>query len=343
MKKFTKICLIASLVLILIGGTICIISVVTGGWRLARDVGENNSWVRFAWGMPRHYRWGYWDWEELEDVEDVVEETLNETFGETDFRSEHGIMSETRREASHEQKQGQISKDYSYTNITAADVKNLQIEIGGASLYLAESENDYFGIKIEGKGDYKYFEKNKTFHLEGNLDEHWELINHLDDKVYLYLPKGMSFREAHIEVGGGFVEIDALTADEAELSVGGGQMIADKVVCRGLSVETGAGETILNHVTAEKLELANSAGRTYIYGDVSRSVDVECSIGQAELTLDGREQDFNYDIECAMGNITVGSRNYSSLADDIHINNGAAKECELECSMGEIMISFYEP
>ena len=114
------------------------------------------------------------------------------------------------------------------------------------------------------------------------------------------------------------------------------------MVCKELEAETGAGEMVLNHVTAEEMEIVNSAGHTYVNGSVSRKVDVECSLGQAELVLEGKEQDFNYELDCSVGSINLGSRNYSALADDTKINNSASKQCELECSMGEIVVSFSE-
>ena len=67
-----------------------------------------------------------------------------------------------------------------------------------------------------------------------------------------------------------------------------------------------------------------------------------CSIGVAELALDGREDDFKYEISCAMGSITVGGNSYGALADNTRINNRASADCELECSMGEIVLSFSE-
>ena len=44
MKKFTKISLFTSLILILIGGTICVIGAVSGGWKLVREIEGNGRW-----------------------------------------------------------------------------------------------------------------------------------------------------------------------------------------------------------------------------------------------------------------------------------------------------------
>jgi len=82
MRKFTKICLVASFILILVGGTICAIGAATGGWRLAQDYGRDSKWTRFVWSVPEHYRWSFWKWEdwdeitELDDLDDIVDREL---------------------------------------------------------------------------------------------------------------------------------------------------------------------------------------------------------------------------------------------------------------------------
>ncbi len=46
MNKFTKICLITALILILVGGTICVIGFVSGGWKQVDEIGQNSSWAK---------------------------------------------------------------------------------------------------------------------------------------------------------------------------------------------------------------------------------------------------------------------------------------------------------
>ncbi len=359
MRKFTKICLAASFILILVGGTICAIGAATGGWRLARDYGRDSKWTRFVWSVPEHFRWSFWKWEdwdeftELDDLDDIVEdavenavtdvdvdEIVDEALEDAGLHNAHGDAGPVSHGVPSSYVQEQMPSGYSNTDVAAEDIHKLKIDIGGAALYIGESEDGYFGVKIDGKGNYRYYGKNGTFYLEGNRDSSWKDWNINGKKVYLYIPKGMNFTEADIELGAGLISMDALYADEMKLMVGAGQIVAEEIVCRELEAETGAGEMILNRVTTEEMEIINSAGHTYVNGSVSRKADVECSLGQTELALEGNEQDFNYELDCSVGSIKLGSRSYSALADDTKINNGAAKQCELECSMGEIVVSF---
>ena len=71
-------------------------------------------------------------------------------------------------------------------------------------------------------------------------------------------------------------------------------------------------------------------------------MDIECGIGQINLTMDGCEDDYNYDISCGVGEIVCGDRRYSGIGHDDYVNNGAGKEMSLECGIGQINIAFRE-
>lgn len=356
MKKFTKVCLITSLLLIIIGGTLCAVGAAAGGWRLARELGTNNSLVWFAWEIPGNYGWRHWfdwddlddwdnldDWDDLEDIKEANDLKIHSGSGH-EMPAGGEVHHETAAGTDVNISGGNISQTYEDTGVRAADVKNLQIEIGGAALYLYESEDDCFRIKTEGKGTYRSYEKNGTFHLEGNLDKKW-VRNGIsnEEKVYLCLPKGIVFHEADIEIGAGWAEIDVLSADEISLSAGAGGINVKELTCTELEIDTGAGEVALYGVTAQQMDVENGLGNTYVQGIVSRKIDIECGMGNTDLVLTGSETDFNYDIECAMGSIDIGDRSYGALAESIYTNNKAPGECSVECSMGTVSISFSNP
>ncbi len=351
MKKFSKIWLCMALFLIIIGGTLCTIGYFTGGWRLANEIGRSNGWARFAWAMPDHYsrwHWGSWtDWEdleELEELEDLEELAELERLDDLEDMEKLGAVSDSAGDGNKGEIQLSLpgASDYEDTGIRAADVKELDVEIGGAVLYIQEAESDAFGMKTEGKGTYRCYEKNGKLHLEGNLDGKWDQYINNEERVYLYLPKGMVFREADINMGGGVVEIASLSADEIDLSVGAGEIIVGELDCLELKVETGVGAVSLNEINVQKLEVETGLGSTYIKGSVSREIDMECGMGAIDLTLSGKASDYNYEICCAAGSINVDGRSYSGLAEDIRIDNKASAECSLECSMGEISLAFSE-
>lgn len=109
-----------------------------------------------------------------------------------------------------------------------------------------------------------------------------------------------------------------------------------------LSVEMGAGEfESKNPVTAMEADLEIGTG-SMTFADLSaRKTDGECGLGELDLTLTGTQEDYNYDLECGVGNLDVGSDSYSGLGREKTISNkGADRKLDLECGMGNISVDF---
>ena len=179
MKRFTKICLITSLILILVGSSICAIGAFAGGWRLVNSMGNKGPWwnvvdrVAYAYNWNHIYDdddWNNWiEWDSWEEKD--IEITRDGKF------YQHHVA----------------GKDYTETGIAQADVSEIQIDIGGAALYIYESEHDTFGIKKDGAGKYECYVSDGRIYVEGNKKNYVRTNN---ETVYLYIPKEIG--RAHV-------------------------------------------------------------------------------------------------------------------------------------------------
>ncbi len=366
MKKFTKICLVTSLVLILTGGIVCIIGAAGGGWQMMNEMDRGSGVWRFVRRLENSYMLNWIDdmdvaediREEIIDVKNEVAEEVGDAWEDVwddmdDTWDEAWESAEdAERNASQMRKEMEdagndisgIEQEFrskvpdgdADIGIDASRIKEMKIDIGGAALCFMESENDNFGLKIDGNGDYRYYESKGVFYLEGGK-------KHLTDnheKVYLYLPAGKKFDEVEINVGGGWLSVGELDAREVDLTVGAGMMTSGRISCQSLDVEVGAGEVFLEGIEADKIDLEVGMGTAYIKGKIGKEIDASCGMGMIMADLDNAETDFNYEIECEAGGITLGDKKYSAFADDIRVDNGAPGKCSLECSMGSIDVVF---
>ena len=59
--------------------------------------------------------------------------------------------------------------------------------------------------------------------------------------------------------------------------------------------------------------------------------------------LAGRPEDFNVDVECSVGSVTVGGSTWAGLFMDQEAGSGnRSKEMELSCEAGSIDLDFFE-
>ena len=143
-------------------------------------------------------------------------------------------------------------------------------------------------------------------------------------KVCISYPEDVKLQELEIEMGAGTVYLNRDIETEK------------------LSVEMGAGEfESKNPVTAREADLEIGTG-SMTFADLSaRKTDGECGLGELDLTLTGTQEDYNYDLECGVGNLDVGSDSYSGLGREKSISNkGADRKLNLECGMGNVSVNF---
>lgn len=109
-----------------------------------------------------------------------------------------------------------------------------------------------------------------------------------------------------------------------------------------LSVEVGAGEfSGYGNITAAYCDLQVGAGTIDIDQLDIQKLNADCSAGEIDMVVTGKEKDYNYDLSCGMGEINLEDSEYSGIGIEKNISNeGARKDMVLECGMGEIDVEF---
>lgn len=146
-----------------------------------------------------------------------------------------------------------------------------------------------------------------------------------DRTVMVYYPEGeaLPFLKLDISVDAGVVTMGDLEVDELDVSVGAG-------------VFEGNGE-----ITAREASFEVGAGSIRVDGLTANEIDGECGMGEMILTVNGSEEEWNYQVEVGAGQVTIGNESYSVLAGEKNLTNpGAMKKMDLECGMGSIEVDF---
>ena len=165
-----------------------------------------------------------------------------------------------------------------------------------------------------------------------------------DVNVMIAIPKGKAFKEFSFKTDAGSVHMThRILADEAALEIDAGELIAEEVIAeKELAVDVGAGNASISRFSAGELAADCGVGELSLSGTAQNEVDAECGVGTISLTLMGRQEDFDYKIDCGLGQVRVNGDEYSSLSVDKVIDNGAGKEVSLTCGVGTISVKVEE-
>lgn len=141
--------------------------------------------------------------------------------------------------------------------------------------------------------------------------------------LVIQIPENITLNEASFEMGAGILKIEAVKADSLDISVGAGEAVVKEFETAQLDVECGAGKGTLN-------------------GTVTRNASIKCGVGELAMSLNGNQKDYDYQLECGIGELTVGDDTYSGLGSERNIDNGTGKLMDIDCGIGRVAVTFSE-
>ena len=224
--------------------------------------------------------------------------------------------------------------------ICQGGIAELNLEIGGSMVEIKKSDDENIYIEGESVGKMQAYVEEGVLYVKSvrpaNLLE--EIKN---STITLYLPRENSTLEVlKVSLGAGQLKLANLGVQNMEASVGAGQLLMKEMALGNLEVSLGAGELRTEDITVRNLVASISAGNMYFYGGIYESAEISCSMGNVSMELEGEPEDFNYQLNCAAGNMEIDGESYAGAAVERYIDNGAAKLLDIDCSMGNVEVDF---
>ena len=98
----------------------------------------------------------------------------------------------------------------------------------------------------------------------------------------------------------------------------------------------------LEEMEIDSLNIEVGMGNAEVKGSINHEVIVDCGMGQAILELEGEGKDFNYNLDCGLGSLSVEGVYHIAGIGDSYVNNDASMEMDLSVGMGTVTVSFEE-
>jgi len=317
MKGFMKVCGAAALIMCIAGIILAVLAGSIRGRSAINDVVESVTGGKVHINFEDWWGWGV-------QFADSVDDSKFD-LGDSDmFDREREIL------------KGDIDK----YNL-GSDIRDMEIEVGGCRFTTKNSDDGNFYLEAEKATKFQGYVKGKTLHIKSVTSS--VRLNDLGDcRITLYIPEGFSFDEAEIEMGAGVLETGGLNAKKVSLDVGAGQITVRGISASEAELSVGVGQIELYDMNVDDLSAEVGMGELVAEGEIGSHADIECAMGNVELGIKGHQDDFNYKLSGSMGNLDLGEESYSGFSQSKRIDNGAAKNMDVDCSMGNISIRFTE-
>lgn len=221
--------------------------------------------------------------------------------------------------------------------IADAGITELELEAGGCSVEVKTSKDEHFYVEAAGMRRFQGYVEGNTLTVRGTAKyttANW------NGSITLYVPADYQWEQATLELGAGSLEAEKMFADSLEAHVGAGQMVFDELNANQSVFDCGMGQLIVEQLQSRIVDATVGMGSLQLKGDVTEQLTAECSMGELQCKLAGIQTDFNYDLRCGMGELTVGDDSYAGVVQEKQINNNATKSMDLECAMGSVSVQF---
>lgn len=130
-------------------------------------------------------------------------------------------------------------------------------------------------------------------------------VNNNRAKIVIRIPQNYTFAEFELKIDAGEASVDGIVANEA-------------------SIDVDAGKAIIKNLDAKK-------------------VDATVDAGELHIQVVGKQENYNYNLECDVGTIRIGEESYTGLGTEKKIKNPDAERfLEADCDVGKIRIDFAE-
>lgn len=191
----------------------------------------------------------------------------------------------------------------------SGDIRSLKVEVGAGTLII--ETGDTFSCF---RGGVSSRVKNGCWTVEASADQ----------ECVLTVPEGVYLEKVDIELGAGRLVMSGIDCGKLDLEVGAGAAELSDITCgEECDLEVGLGS------------IAFSGGA--IYG----KADISCGMGHVTVEDIGRPDAYGYDVECAMGSITIDGHNFSGFAE---VQEKKKSEVplyfEVECGAGSVRVDF---
>ena len=204
--------------------------------------------------------------------------------------------------------------NYHFSN-SIQDINTLKMDVENANITI---------VGVSEAVDINYFSNCKInlFQMEGStLKIKDNNTSKTPTEIELYVPVGK--------------------LDKIDIDISEGELSADKLIADSISINVEAGVVQIDELIVEADgELQTDVGKMVIGYYEGLKLKTECAMGTIMVVCEGKQSDYNFDVECGMGNIQIGENKYAGVGNDLKIHNKSQKSIKAECGMGEIIFEF---
>ena len=120
--------------------------------------------------------------------------------------------------------------------------------------------------------------------------------------------------------------------------------IPERELLEEMKIDVGTGELTVEDgvIRCKKLEVDCGVGNSSLRMDIREEMKIDCGVGEVDVTLVGKSTDFDYNLQCGVGEVVIDGESYGSIGAEKKVSHDAEKEIRIDCGVGSVSVEFEE-
>lgn len=213
----------------------------------------------------------------------------------------------------------------------AYEIERLHIDSGFGEIYLSEGTEFYVEDNDGKRSDDVYISGN-TLYIENDGRR---------EPLYIILPSEYLFNYVDINLEAGYLQVERLKGKNMLISVGAGELAAENIVSEdSCQLSCGAGSIRAERMTVTSLTASVGLGSIDLTLTGIESADIKTGIGETILNLPRSSKDYDYQVSCGAGEVTIDGDSYSGLGRSHGMVNDTGRMLRIDNGMGTTELYF---
>ena len=230
---------------------------------------------------------------------------------------------EKNEESKNNNEYGQTVLYYSFEN---SDVRNLDLSFGIAQVVVIKG--DCYSVETRGLSSNDFncrLSAEGTLSISNTKKINFSFLSH--DRGSRFIPRILITVPENAEL------------NKLSLKVGAGDFTAKDVniKCSTGNVNVGAGSIKMSNINGGELDFKCGMGSLEYSGSVTGKSDIDCGMGSIKLKLNGKEEDYSYDLKLGLGDFKINTDKRGGFYQSV-VNGRKDNHFSVNCGMGSVQI-----
>lgn len=217
-----------------------------------------------------------------------------------------------------------ISKAEDINYIAENQVHHLKIDIHEADVHFYEKDSiEKIEVKVSNiyRG-FKIYQKDNQIIIK--QPQYWKWMDAKKAKINIYVPKDFEFKNINMDIGAGQTVVNGVHSQDIDIDAGAGKLNMKDIVCDDFTIDAGAGKTEIHKL------------------DIQNKMNIDLGVGELYIKLIGKQEEFDYNIDVGMGDVTIGDAHFSKISKQKISDGLVHKKINVDCGVGAVNIEMEE-